>query len=223
VLLKQGMHILGIDPGSHITGYASIEVMKSDPRSVTDFRARHLGVFQAPRDMSFLTRLGYMHQKLYELAERIQPQHCVIEDAYVRDHPRSALKLGQAKGALVAAALRVSSHIHDMTAPHAKKTITGKGAASKKEVADFLQIFLRFTNHQSHNHKDHDSKETKHVYSEDASDALALALAWGLESHILTQTRTTKAAHLPNHSQKPQQKRDSSLMLPRFKKVKRYR
>ena len=80
------------------------------------------------------------------------------------------------------AALYENLIIKEMTASHAKKAITGKGGASKQEVAFFLQTLLG-ANRNLLNQK------------EDATDALALALAWGLRSHLESTIASRQGAH----------------------------
>lgn len=182
-LITKNSRIIGIDPGSRITGYAVLVSLRDAPRSMHDFNSLEYGTFRASPQLSFIHRVGFMHQKVHQLMQRIQPRHCVIEDAYVRDFPRSALKLAQVRGALIAAALSLDVAVYEMTASHAKKNITGGGAADKKQVAHMLlQSFLRSAH----------PKDSKHQASPpplkgDASDALALALAWGMESTLNAQ------------------------------------
>lgn len=171
-MLVQNSLILGVDPGSHITGYAYLRIHKHNPHSMSDFSLHSWGVIRAPRRLSFVERLGYLHHELYDLIIKERPQHCVIEDTFARVHHRSALKLSQARGALIAAAAHAAVPIYEITAPRVKKAITGKGNAEKHEVALFLRMLLR------------SSKPVPKNCPEDATDAMALALAWGIESSM---------------------------------------
>ena len=194
MLLLKDHKIIGLDPGSQVTGYAVLISHRNAPRSMSDFSAEDYGVFQASPKLSFTQRVGFMHKEVYELIQQVGPHHCVIEDAYVRGFPRSSLKLAQVKGALIAAALTSEVEVHEMTASHAKKTITGGGAANKEQVASMLlQSFLR----SSRPHPAHNTPNLTPL-KEDASDALALALAWSLESTLKAQSSNSalKASRL---------------------------
>lgn len=207
-LLTKGSIIIGLDPGSRITGYAVLESLRDDPRAMHDFKAQDYGIFKASRDLSFTARIGHMFEQTTQLLKHHPPGHCVIEDAYVRGLPRSSLKLAQVRGGLIAAALACYSEVHEMTASHAKKTITGGGAADKQQVAAILiQSFLRRSSGRKNIPFSPAPSPTKpptttsltssasqtsplqtqrpiEQLPEDASDALALALAWGLESSL---------------------------------------
>ena len=157
--------ILGIDPGSRVCGFALVEAKKKHPIHVRDFELWDLGILKADIALSFPERIGLLHEKLYELIGELKPSHCVIEDSFCGNNPRSALKLGQARGALISAIQRHRLPIVELTPAHVKSMIAGRGAASKEELSRYLSMqFLKdFTK-----------------VPLDATDALAIALAFGV-------------------------------------------
>lgn len=161
------LKILGIDPGSWVTGYALIEPVSTHRRN--QFQISRMGTLRPPKTLSYLERLAHMHSHLLELLSQHKPTHGVFESAYVGHHPQSAIKLSETRGVLLAAAFQQPSmKVHEMTAPTAKKAITGKGSTSKKEVALILRSFFP------------SSSVWQSPQGQDATDALALALAFGL-------------------------------------------
>ena len=163
---SQGLKILGIDPGSWVTGYALIEPVSTHRRN--QFQISNMGTLRPPKTLSYLERLAHMHNHLHELLSQHKPTHGVFESAYVGHHPQSAIKLSETRGVLLAAAFQHPLKVHEMTAPTAKKAITGKGSTSKKEVALILRSFFP------------SSSVWQSPQGQDATDALALALAFGL-------------------------------------------
>lgn len=157
----QPLKVLGIDPGSRVCGYAFIT---SHDRSVINSRnivLDDVGVIKADLNLSFMERISAIHETMFELVELHNPDICVIEDAFFGLNARSALKLGQARGALVAAVSRSSVDVKEVTPTQVKKMITGSGSADKEMISQSLKALIGF-------------ERGKLPY--DASDALAIAL-----------------------------------------------
>ncbi|MCY4380553.1 MAG: crossover junction endodeoxyribonuclease RuvC [Proteobacteria bacterium] len=163
---EQPITILGVDPGSQITGYGIIEIPHIQARN--QFHLRDLGVFKAPRKLSYLERLLFMHTHLDEFIGRTKPNYGVFEKTYVSIHPQATIKLSETRGALIAATSRHPITLCEMTATEAKKAITGRGSTAKKDVALILKSMLKTHTMLQKPQKD------------DATDALALALAFAL-------------------------------------------
>jgi len=157
--------ILGIDPGSRVCGFALVQAKKIHPIHIKDFDLEDLGVLKAETSLSFPERIGLLHERLYDLISELKPTHCVIEDSFCGNNPRSALKLGQARGALISAIQRHRLPIIELTPSHVKSMIAGRGGATKEEIARYLS--LQF------------SKDFMKIPF-DATDALAIALAFGV-------------------------------------------
>jgi crossover junction endodeoxyribonuclease RuvC len=124
------LRILGVDPGSRVCGYAVVVAEGRDCRYV------ECGVI-TPSDpkASMEIRLGEIARWLTDVVTELRPEVVAVEDVFTHANPRSALALAQARGVVLAVAgmagLRVSSYAPSVV----KKTVTGRGAASKEQVA----------------------------------------------------------------------------------------
>ncbi len=148
------MRIIGIDPGSRITGYGIIE--KNGPRLgyIT------CGTIRTLQEKDFSRRLLVIFDGLAEVMARYQPEVAAVEDLFVAHNPRSALKLGQARGSAVVAAMKQGLLVYDYTPRMVKQAVAGYGQASKEQVQHMVQALL----------------ELSGAPSQDASDALAVAI-----------------------------------------------
>ena len=145
--------ILGIDPGSRFTGYGVIEVNGDRVTSI------HHGVIKTGGG-DFPDRLGVIYSGIREVIERCAPSEAAIESVFISRNPNSALKLGQARGAAVCAAISMGLCIAEYSPRSVKQAIVGRGAADKVQIQHMVQVLL--------------SLQEKPV--EDAADALAVAL-----------------------------------------------
>ena len=147
------MRILGIDPGSRFTGFGIIEV--NGDRAVT---VRH-GVIKTGGG-EFPQRLGVIFSGLCELIEECRPDEMAIENVFVSRNPGSALKLGQARGAAICAAISNGLAVSEYSPRSIKQAIVGRGAADKVQIQHMVTVLLRLPEKPA----------------EDAADALAVAL-----------------------------------------------
>ncbi|MEN9833897.1 MAG: hypothetical protein RL011_90 [Pseudomonadota bacterium] len=161
--------ILGIDPGSRITGFALLRAKKPLPLVPRDFAVVEAGVLRADAAMPYAERIGLLHLALCELLVEHRPDVCVIEKAFFDKNASSALKLGELRGAYIAACARSQVPVAELTPADVKKTIAGNGRADKQAIALALHALLGF-NRGSLPH--------------DATDALALSLCHGLKSAL---------------------------------------
>lgn len=161
--------ILGIDPGSRITGFALLRAKKPLPVMPRDFSVVEAGVLRADAALPYAQRIGLLHLALCELLTEHRPDVCVIERAFFDKNANSALKLGELRGAYIAACARSQVPVAELTPADVKKTIAGNGRADKEAIALALHGLLGF-NRGSLPH--------------DATDALALSLCHGLKSVV---------------------------------------
>ena len=147
------IRVLGIDPGSVITGYGLIE---SD--GARSFHLAH-GHIRVKGD-SFPERLGHIHAALGEIINQWQPQEAAIEQVFLSNNPMSALKLGQARGAAITAAISRQITVAEYAPRLVKKVVTGSGAADKQQVQTMVRAMLQI-------------EATLQV---DAADGLAIAI-----------------------------------------------
>lgn len=130
------IRILGIDPGSRQTGYGLID---SDGR-----QSRHIdsGCIYAKGD-NFAERLGYIFQHVSDLIVTYQPSELSIEQVFVNKNVDSALKLGQARGAAICAAVQAGLSVHEYTPKAVKSAVVGTGNATKEQVQHMMEMLLK--------------------------------------------------------------------------------
>jgi crossover junction endodeoxyribonuclease RuvC len=145
--------ILGIDPGSRITGFGLIE-MKGSQYQFAEAGCIKVG------DGEIGPRLFKIHEKLCEIIEQHQPDEIVIEQIFTNINHQSALKLGQARGVALLTAAKYTIPIFEYTARHVKKSVVGYGAANKDQVQHMVRAILKLT----------------YTPQADAADALAIAI-----------------------------------------------
>src|SRR5512138_758593 len=148
------MRILGIDPGSRVTGYGVIVVNGHDLGFVA------CGTIRTASETDFSRRLLTIFQDLCEVIGTHAPEVAAVEDMFVDRNPRSALKLGQARGAAVVAALHHNLAVYDYPARLVKQSVAGYGQAEKGQVQQMVRALLGLDR----------------VPSRDAADALAVAI-----------------------------------------------
>jgi crossover junction endodeoxyribonuclease RuvC len=157
--------ILGIDPGSRVVGFALIGAVKAKPVSPKDWVVLDVGVIRTSTELSMPARLGQIHGAIFDLLSEMAPQYAAIEKAFHGVNAGTALKLGEARGAIIAAFSRRSVPTLEITPAEVKRIIAGNGAASKEQVYQALQALLGFERGR---------------LPLDASDALAIAYASAL-------------------------------------------
>jgi len=131
------MRILGVDPGSRICGYAVVEVDR--PRSC---RYVECGVLTATAKAPMEQRLGEIARWLQDVVTELRPGVVAVEDVFSRINPRSALALAQARGAVLAVAGSAGLRVFSYAPAVVKKTITGRGRASKDQIARMVQALV---------------------------------------------------------------------------------
>ncbi|MDP3876164.1 MAG: crossover junction endodeoxyribonuclease RuvC [Methylobacter sp.] len=129
------MRILGIDPGSRITGYGIIE---DSPRG---YRYIASGCIRIQADY-FPDRLKQIFDGLVEVVERYHPEQMAIEQVFMHKNADSALKLGQARGAAICAVQTAGLPVFEYAARQIKQAVVGKGSAEKTQVQHMVKILL---------------------------------------------------------------------------------
>ena len=159
--------VLAIDPGSRVTGYGIIDVAGQEVRYVDSGCIRLA-------DEAMPLRLMMIHQGISELIRSYRPQEFAIEAIFVHKNPASALKLGQARGVAICAAVLAQLPVSEYAAKSIKQAVVGKGGAEKTQVQHMVKILLNR------------SGVIQSIQS-DAADALAVALTHA--HHLQTQRR----------------------------------
>jgi crossover junction endodeoxyribonuclease RuvC len=156
------MRVLGIDPGSRITGYG-----------IVDQQGNHLihvdnGALFTDKAEDFAGRLKLIFDGLSAVIAEFHPDEVAVENIFFSTNVQSALKLGQARGAAIVAAVHAGLPVAEYSALQVKQAVVGQGRAEKGQVQKMLKILLGLP-------------ETA---QEDASDALAVAVCH-INSHEL--------------------------------------
>jgi crossover junction endodeoxyribonuclease RuvC len=146
--------IIGIDPGSRTTGYGLVESDRGVLRFVS------CGVIKTTVNMPFSYRLNQIFLGINEVIQLHSPTAAAVEDVFLATNPRSALKLGQARGAAVVAAMQNDLEVADYSAKQIKLAVAGYGQAGKEQVQHMVRTLLGLNRSPS----------------SDAADALAVAI-----------------------------------------------
>lgn len=149
--------ILGIDPGTMVTGYGVIQRTSSG-----DFSLRECGVFRTSSKQLLGVRVREIYEEVKIVINRFDPDVVVVEDVFVGKNARSALMLGHARGVILLAAEVCGVSVAQYTPREIKKAVSGNGNATKDQVAFMVQKRLRLKKAPS---------------PSDASDAVAAALS----------------------------------------------
>lgn len=144
---------MGIDPGSRCTGYGIIWRKGSQQGHIAHGQI-HL------RDDDVSTRLYHLHQSLYDLITKHHPHEVAVESIFTHRNSQSALKLGQARGAVLVAAASQSLPVAEYSPRAVKQAVVGYGNADKNQVQTMIRTLLSL----------------KEKPPSDAADALAIAL-----------------------------------------------
>lgn len=132
--------ILGIDPGTSITGYGVIKTTGTVPELIA------IGSIDLSRFDDHYIKLKHIFDRTIGIIDEYHPDELAIEAPFYGKNVQSMLKLGRAQGAAIAAALTRSLPIFEYAPRKIKMSITGQGAASKEQVAAMLMNILKFNN-----------------------------------------------------------------------------
>lgn len=155
------MRILGIDPGSRVTGFGIIERHGTHNTYVASGCIR-LG------NGEFVSRLKTIFDELREVVVNYQPSHVAIERVFMARNADSALKLGQARGAALCAVLVEGLPVSEYSPTEIKQAVVGSGRAAKEQVQHMVQALLKLSAPPQ----------------ADAADALAAALCHVHTGHL---------------------------------------
>jgi len=130
--------ILGIDPGSRITGYGIIEQKGNKCFYIASGCIRTKGESLAPK-------LDMIFNGISEIIQQYQPTEFGIEQVFMAKNPDSALKLGQARGAAIVAATQADLYVCEYSARQIKQAVTGTGGATKDQVQKMVTQMLQLS------------------------------------------------------------------------------
>jgi crossover junction endodeoxyribonuclease RuvC len=154
--------ILGIDPGSRITGYGLV-----------DSRAGRLSYLASgcirTGDGALADKLLVIFQSVSQLIQQYQPEQFAIEEVFMAKNAASALKLGQARGAAMVSASSAGLFVNEYSARKVKQAVVGKGSADKTQVQQMVMHILALES----------------APQADAADALAIAICHAHSAKLL--------------------------------------
>lgn len=151
--MRTTIRVLGIDPGSRVTGFGVIDSDGSRSRYL------HSGCIRTTSG-DFPQRLGEIFDGIRAVLHEWQPAEVAIEQVFVARNAASALKLGQARGAAISAAVTRSLPVYEYSPTAVKQGLVGNGRAQKEQVQHMVRIILSL----------------QQPLALDQSDALAVAL-----------------------------------------------
>jgi len=159
------MRILGIDPGTRITGYGLIEKQGN--------RLLHIdnGAIVTRSGEPLAERLKAIHDQIGAVIGHYRPEAVAIEEVFFAQNPQSALKLGHARGSAMLAGVNAGLPVFEYTALQVKSAVVGYGKAAKEQVQQMVRTLLALPE----------------IAQEDASDALAVAICHAHSCHLNQQ------------------------------------
>ncbi len=178
---QAGLVVLGIDPGTLVTGYGIVGQSDGEPRLIACGTIRNSSLLPLPE------RLRLIYTGLRQLIGKHRPDEMAIESAFYGKNAQSALKLGHARGVSILAAVENSLPTAEYSPREVKKAIVGRGAASKEQVRYMVRSLLHLG-------------ETRMAL--DTSDAVAIALCHLRRRTLSSPKHRTWASYVAAHPEK---------------------
>lgn len=153
------MIIIGIDPGTALTGYAVLDIQqnKRKPKLVD------CAVVKTPSGRDMHKRLEIIYNEMTDIVETHTPEVMIVEKLFFNTNVKTAMSVGQARGVPLLVAAKKNVHIMEYTALQAKMVLTGYGRSTKKEVQNAVKDYFGLE---------------EIVKPDDANDAIAMALCF---------------------------------------------
>jgi crossover junction endodeoxyribonuclease RuvC len=149
------MIILGIDPGLAIVGYGVIEY------SGNKYTAIDYGCIITESNINLPERLKIIYEELSDLIDKYNPEDIAMEELFFNKNVKTAIKVGQARGVEILAAVNKGKAIYEYTPLQIKQSVVGYGRAEKMQVQEMVKLLLNLK---------------KIPKPDDAADALAVAI-----------------------------------------------
>ncbi|MGB5626309.1 MAG: crossover junction endodeoxyribonuclease RuvC [Woeseiaceae bacterium] len=168
--MTEKQRILGIDPGSRLTGFGVLDFRGDTPAYVAS------GTVES-KDGFFADRLRQIFDSVGGIVEEFQPDIVVVESVFMHKNAGSALKLGHARSAAICATFQHGVEVYEYAPREIKQAVVGTGAASKEQVQHMVVSILKLAG----------------IPAPDAADALAAALCHGNQRRLHAQLGTGSA------------------------------
>jgi len=130
------MLVLGVDPGSRVTGYGLVEKKNNQISCV------NAGTISSSGKIPLYQRIHKIYQSMVEIMTQYQPSEMAIEDVFFAKNVKSALAIGHARGAAMIAAVQCGIKIFEYTPLEIKKSVVGYGRATKNQVNIMVKMML---------------------------------------------------------------------------------
>lgn len=156
--------MLGVDPGTAVTGYGLVE------RGPGPHRLVECGVIRPPAGRPLAQRLAVIFEELSQIIARHTPDAVAVEDVFMANNARSALVLGHARGVILVAAARAGLEVAEYAPREVKAAVVGAGAATKAQIQLMVARHLRLK---------------APPQPADAADGVAVALTHVLRARVL--------------------------------------
>lgn len=166
-----GMVILGIDPGLSSTGFGVIR------KEGADLRPLEHGGIETPPGVALSLRLDKIYREVTAVIQRHQPGVVVLEQLFFSSNAKSAMAVGEARGAIMLAAAHAGAEVAQYTPLEIKQALVGRGRAGKEQVSFMVQSILGLGP----------------IASNHASDALAAAICHAHRYELEERVRGAKA------------------------------
>jgi crossover junction endodeoxyribonuclease RuvC len=154
--LSESIRILGIDPGSQVTGIGIVDVLENRTLALCTY-----GCIKTNRNKSLPYRLKEIYSGLFEIIEQYKPDHVAVEDIFYSDNVKTAIVMGQARGISLLVPINLGINPAEYSPREVKLAVVGRGNASKEQVHFMVKKILKLQ---------------LDISPDDASDALAVAL-----------------------------------------------
>lgn len=149
------MRVLGIDPGTMVTGFGIVDDIRGKLSSVS------YGTIEGRRKDSFPDRLKMMFDGLNKAIKDYKPEQIALECAFYGKNVKSAIKIGEARGVAILCAALAEIPLFEYAPTEVKRAVVGSGSAQKEQVSKMVKVLLSLS-------------EVPEKY--DATDALAIAI-----------------------------------------------
>ncbi len=172
--MNDALLVLGIDPGTAITGYGIVRYDGGELQPVT------YGTITTPANSPLPQRLQQLYQGLQDLIRTHHPNQAAVEELFFARNARTALSVGHARGVVLLALAEAELSVHSYTPLQVKQAITGYGRATKEQIQQMVRLLLALESTPQ---------------PDDVADALAVAIC---HAHSFSA-----AAHLSDEGQPP--------------------
>lgn len=166
------MTILGVDPGYAILGWGVIEYGASRYRMVA------CGAVETDKDEPWPERLKGIYEGLAEIIKEYRPGVCAVEELFFNSNQKTAIKVGEARGAAVLACANAGLRVFEYTPLQVKQALTGYGRAEKRQIQEMVRMILGLD---------------RAPHPDDAADAVAVAICHANSSGFIEKVAEYEA------------------------------